>query len=216
MVKIQLSQHSLNSFCTYSYLGLLGHPRIEEAAKAAVARYGTGTHGVRLLGGNLELHEVLEDRIAAFFAREAAITFSSGFMTNLAVIAALVGRGDHVLSDKRNHASIVDGCRLSGAEVTTFAHNDMAELEDHLQRLPDDARKLIVVDAVYSMDGDIAPLAALIALRDRYPNTLLMVDEAHSLGVLGSHGRGIEEHFGCSGQIDVLMGTLLHNGLLMM
>ena len=196
------------NFCTYSYLGLLGHPHIEEAAKAAIERYGTGTHGVRLLGGNLELHEALETRIAAFFERETAITFSSGFMTNLAVIAALVGKGDHVLSDKRNHASIVDGCRLSGAEVTKFEHNDMADLERHLQRLPDESRKLVVVDAVFSMDGDIAPLDALIALRDSYSNTLLMVDEAHSLGVLGDRGRGIEEHFGCSGQIDVLMGTL--------
>jgi 8-amino-7-oxononanoate synthase len=196
------------NFCTYSYLGLLGHPRIREAASEAIAHYGTGTHGVRLLGGNLELHEALEAGIAAFFEREAAITFSSGFMTNLAVIAALVGKGDYVLSDKLNHASIVDGCRLSGAEVARFRHNDMADLETRLNRLSNDARKLIVVDAVYSMDGDIAPLQALIALRDRHPNTLLMVDEAHSLGVLGIRGRGIEEHFGCSGQIDVLMGTL--------
>ena len=129
-------------------------------------------------------------------------------MTNLAVISTLVGKGDHVLSDERNHASIVDGCRLSGAEITRFTHNDMADLERHLQRLPDDSRKLIVVDAVYSMDGDIAPLEALIALRNRHPNALLMVHEAHSLGVLGNLGRGIEEHFGCIGQIDILMGTL--------
>jgi 8-amino-7-oxononanoate synthase len=196
------------NFCTYSYLGLLGHPLIEKAARTAIARYGTGTHGVRLLGGNLEIHEALEARIAAFFEREAAITFSSGFMTNLAVIATLAGRGDYVLCDKRNHASIVDGCRLSGAAVMRFRHNDMADLERCLRLLPFSARKLIVVDAVYSMDGDIAPLQALIALRDRYPNTLLMVDEAHSLGVLGEWGRGIEEHFGCIGQIDVLMGTL--------
>lgn len=196
------------NFCTYSYLGLLGHPRIEKAARTAIARYGTGTHGVRLLGGNLELHEALESRIAGFFEREAAITFSSGFMTNLAVIATLMCKGDHVLCDKRNHASIVDGCRLSGAEVTRFRHNDMANLEKRLCCLPDGSRKLIVVDAVYSMDGDIAPLEALISLRDRYPNTMLMVDEAHSLGVLGERGRGIEEHFGCIGQIDVLMGTL--------
>jgi glycine C-acetyltransferase len=196
------------NFCTYSYLGLLGHPRIQAAAGAAMERYGTGTHGVRLLGGNLEIHEALEARIAAFFGREAALTFSSGFMTNLAVIAALVGKSDHVLSDERNHASIVDGCRQSGASIWRFKHNDVAELEHRLQRLPDGSRKLIVVDAVYSMDGDIAPLDALLAVRDRYPNTLLMVDEAHSLGVLGSRGRGIEEHCASLGQIDVLMGTL--------
>lgn len=196
------------NFCTYSYLGLLCHPRIQEAARNAIEQYGTGTHGVRLLGGNLEIHEALEARIAAFFGREAAITFSSGFMTNLAVIAALLGRGDHVLCDKLNHASIVDGCRLSGAQVTRFRHNDMRDLANRLRGLPDNARKLIVVDAVYSMDGDIAPLEELIALRDRHPNTILMVDEAHSLGVLGVRGRGIEEHFDRTGQIDVLMGTL--------
>lgn len=196
------------NFCTYSYLGLLRHPQIQQAAKNAIEQYGTGTHGVRLLGGNLEVHEVLEARIAAFFGRPAAITFSSGFMTNLAVIAALVGRGDHVLCDKRNHASIVDGCRLSGAQVTRFRHNDMGDLEHRLSGLPDNACKLIVVDAVYSMDGDISPLDELIALRDRHPNTILMVDEAHSLGVLGLRGRGIEEHFDCAGQVDVLMGTL--------
>ena len=196
------------NFCTYSYLGLLRHPRIQQAARNAIERYGTGTHGVRLLGGNLEIHETLEARIAAFFGRQAAITFSSGFMTNLAVVSALVGRGDHVLCDKLNHASIVDGCRLSGALVTRFRHNDMAELARRLRGLPDDTRKLIVVDAVFSMDGDIAPLDELIALRDQHPNPILMVDEAHSLGVLGAGGRGIEEHFDCVGQIDVLMGTL--------
>jgi len=196
------------NFCTYSYLGLLRHPSIDAAACNAIERYGTGTHGVRLLGGNLEIHEALESGIAAFFGREAAITFSSGFMTNQAVIATLVGKGDYVLCDRRNHASIVDGCLHSGADVMRFRHNDMAHLANRLHCLPDDARKLIVVDAVYSMDGDIAPLDALLALRDRHPNTLLMVDEAHSLGVLGTRGRGIEEHFGCTGQIDVLMGTL--------
>lgn len=196
------------NFCTYSYLGLLGHPRIQAAAHNAIKRYGTGTHGVRLLGGNLEIHEALEAGIASFFGREAAITFSSGFMTNQTVIATLVGKGDHVLSDTRNHASIIDGCLHSGADIGRFRHNDVTDLANRLRRLPDDARKLIVVDAVYSMDGDIAPLDALIALRDRHPNTLLMVDEAHSLGVLGTRGRGIEEHFDCAGQVDVLMGTL--------
>jgi glycine C-acetyltransferase len=196
------------NFCTYSYLGLLRHGHIDDAAKRAIDRYGTGTHGVRLLGGNLEIHEQLESSIAAFFRRDAAITFSSGFMTNLAVIATLVGKGDYVLSDDLNHASIVDGCRFSRAEVVKFRHSDMTDLACKLGELPDGARKLIVVDAVYSMDGDIAPLKQLIELRDWHTNTILMVDEAHSLGVLGTHGRGIEEHFNCAGQIDVLMGTL--------
>ena len=138
----------------------------------------------------------------------AAITFSSGFMTNVALIGTLLNDGDFVLSDALNHASIVDGCSYSKAQVLPFKHSDMSDLEDKLSRLPTEARKLIVVDAVYSMDGDIAPIPDLIALRDRYPNTLLMADEAHSLGVLGDNGRGAEEHFDCYGQIDVLMGTL--------
>ncbi len=200
-------QRKLN-FCTYSYLGLLHHPRIDDAAKTALERHGTGTHGVRLLGGNLEIHEQLESGIAAFFRREAAITFSSGFMTNLAAIRALVGKGDYVLSDELNHASIVDGCRFSEAKVLTFRHNDMMDLACKLDSLPNDVRILIVIEAVYSMDGHIAPLNQVIELRNRHQNAILMVDEAHSLGVLGAHGRGIEEHFDCLGQIDVLMGTL--------
>jgi glycine C-acetyltransferase len=196
------------NFCTYSYLGLLHHPEIQSAAQEAIEQYGTGTHGVRLLGGNLEIHEKLESKIAAFLQREAAITFSSGFMTNLAVIGTLLQKGDYVLSDELNHASIVDGCRFSKAEVVTFRHNDIKDLDEKLGRLPDNSRKLIVVDGVYSMDGDIAPVMELIGLRDRHPNSHLMVDEAHSLGVLGARGRGIEEHFNCFGQIDVLMGTL--------
>ena len=198
----------LLNFCTYSYLGLLHHPRVQAAARSAVEHYGTGTHGVRLLGGNLEVHEDLESRIARFFGREAAITFSSGFMTNLAVIATLVGEGGYVLSDERNHASIIDGCRFSGAEVLRFRHSDPCDLARKLASIPESACKLIVVDAVYSMDGDVTPLVELIAVRDRHPNTLLMVDEAHSLGVLGRRGRGTEEQFDCHGQIDVLMGTL--------
>ena len=200
-------QRKLN-FCTYSHLGLLHHQSVDDAAKRAIEQYGTGTHGVRLLGGNLEIHEQLETGIAAFFRREAAITFSSGFMTNLAAIRALVGKGDYILSDELNHASIVDGCRFSGAEIVNFRHNDMTDLSRRLDGLPDDARCLIVVEAVYSMDGHIAPLKEVIELRDRHTNAILMVDEAHSLGVLGTHGRGIEEHFDCMGQIDVLMGTL--------
>jgi 8-amino-7-oxononanoate synthase len=196
------------NFCTYSYLGLLHHPKVDVAAKRAIERYGTGTHGVRLLGGNLEIHEQLESTIAAFFRREAAITFSSGFMTNLAAIQALVGKGDYVFSDELNHASIVDGCRFSGAEIVKFRHSDMTDLACKLESLPDDARGLIVIEAVYSMDGHIAPLKEVIELRDRQKNTILMVDEAHSLGVLGAHGKGVEEHFDCVGQIDVLMGTL--------
>lgn len=200
-------QKKLN-LCTYSYLGLLQHPLINVAATKAIAHYGTGTHGVRLLGGNLNSHVQLESVIANFFQREAAITFSSGFMTNLAVIGCLAGKGDYIFTDEFNHASIADGCRFSRAEIVSFSHNNIFELADKLERIPSNARKLIVVDAVYSMDGDIAPLMELIKLRDRFENTILMVDEAHSLGVLGNNARGIEEHFGCIGKIDILMGTL--------
>ncbi len=200
-------QAKLN-FCTYSYLGLLRHPRVQRAAQAAIRRYGSGTHGVRLLGGNLQIHQALEARIAGFLGRQAALVLSSGYMTNLAVISTLVGRGDFVFCDRLNHASIVDGCRLSGASVVRFRHNDVTGLAQQLAIAPAGARKLIVVDAVYSMDGDIAPLGALLDLRDRHPNTLLMVDEAHSLGVLGAHGRGIEEHCDRRGAVDILMGCL--------
>ena len=205
---VQCGKRKMLNFCTYSYLGLLHHPQIQRAAQQAVDQFGTGTHGVRLLGGNLAVHEVLETTIARIFHREAAITFSSGFMANQTVIATLVSAGDHVFSDARNHASIIDGCRLSGAQRHTFHHNDIADLRHQLGAVGADEMKLIVVDAVYSMDGDIAPLLELIALRDACPNTLLMVDEAHSLGVLGAGGLGIEEHFDCRGAVDVLMGTL--------
>ena len=196
------------NFCTYSYLGLLHHERVDAAAMEALERHGTGTHGVRLLGGTLQIHEQLESKLANFLGREAAITFSSGFTTNVAVIGTLVGKGDYVLSDAHNHASIVDGCRSSRSETATFRHNDVGDLDRKLGSLPRAARKLIVVDAVFSMDGDVAPLAELLKIRDRHANTILMVDEAHSLGVLGRGGRGIEEHFDCEGQVDVLMGTL--------
>ena len=196
------------NFCTYSYLGLLQHPEVRRAAKAAIDHYGCGTHGVRLLGGTLDLHRRLERRVAGFVGREDAVVFSSGYMANVAALSVLVGAGDFILSDARNHASIVDGCALSKAVVKRFGHNDVAHLTELLAGLPADAKKLIVVDAVFSMDGDLTPLLKLVALRDRVPNVILMVDEAHSLGVLGASGRGIEEHCGLDGAIDVKMGTL--------
>lgn len=194
-------------YASYSYLGLVGHPRINEAARRAVERYGTGTHGVRFLAGTLPVHCELEETIAAFKNTEAAVTFSSGYVTNLSVIAALVGRGDYVICDKLNHASIVDGCLLSGAEFRRFRHNDMNDLERCLRQVPPEATKLVVVDAVFSMDGDIIDLPRVVELCRQY-NAWLMVDEAHSVGVLGKTGRGIEEHFGLGDVIDIKMGTL--------
>jgi 8-amino-7-oxononanoate synthase len=194
-------------FAGYGYLGLLGHPKITAAAQEALARYGTGTHGVRILAGTLPLHEELEQTIARFKKTEAAIVYSSGYVTNLATVSALVGRNDVVICDKFNHASIVDGCLLSRARFVRFRHNDMADLERCLQQADPDAGKLVVVDAVFSMDGDIINLPEVSRLCREY-DTLLMVDEAHSVGVLGETGHGIEEHFGLKDAMDLYMGTL--------
>ncbi len=195
------------NFASYSYLDLLGHPKIDAAAQEAVARYGSGTHGVRILAGTLPLHNELEQTIARFKGTEAAIVYSSGYVTNLATVSALVGRHDVVICDKFNHASIVDGCLLSGAKFVRFPHNDMAGLERRLQKIDSEAGKLVVVDAVFSMDGDVIDLPEVIRLCREY-EALLMVDEAHSLGVLGETGHGIEEYFGLENEIDVKMGTL--------
>ncbi len=194
-------------FASYSYLGLIGHPKIDDAAKAAVDEYGTGTHGVRILAGSLKLHRETEEKIAAFNGTEDAMVFSSGYVTNLATVSTLVGRDDVVFCDKLNHASIVDGCILSRARFVRCRHNDMEDLERCLAAADPAAGKLVVADAVFSMDGDIINLPEMHRICKKY-RALLMVDEAHSLGVLGRTGRGIEEHFGMQGAIDIKMGTL--------
>ena len=205
--RVVVGGREMGMYASYSYLGLLGHPRINAAAAAALHKYGTGTHGVRSLAGTLMLHDELEATISEFKHTEAAVTFTSGYVTNLTVISALVGRGDYVLSDKLNHASIVDGCLMSGAEFRRFKHNDMSDLEHRLQQVPDGAAMLVIADAVFSMDGDVTDLPRLAALCKQY-GAYLMLDEAHSLGVLGPTGRGIEEHFGLENAIDIKMGTL--------
>jgi glycine C-acetyltransferase len=194
-------------FATYSYLGLISHPRIVAAAKAAADKYGTGTHGVRILGGTLDLHTEMERTIADFARREEAIVYSSGYVTNLATVSTVVGRGDWVFSDRWNHASIVDGCLLARGKFARFRHNDMDDLEKQLRSAPESAGKLVIADAVFSMDGDIFNLPAAHELCRRY-NARLMLDEAHSIGVLGKTGHGIEEHFDMYGSIDLKMGTL--------
>ena len=204
---ITVNERRMLMFASYSYLDLLGHPKIEAAAQEALARYGTGTHGVRVLAGTLPLHEELERTIARFKNTEAAIVFSSGYVTNLATVSALVGRNDVVICDKYNHASVVDGCLLSNAKFMRFRHNDMADLERRLQQADPNSGRLVVVDAVFSMDGDIINLPEVSRLCREY-GVLLMVDEAHSLGVLGETGHGIEEHFGLENVVDVKMGTL--------
>ncbi|OHD65236.1 MAG: hypothetical protein A2176_06485 [Spirochaetes bacterium RBG_13_51_14] len=205
--KVIINGREMSMFASYSYLGLLGHPRINQAAKAAIDRYGTGTHGVRLLAGTLDLHKELEETIAEFKNTEAAITFTSGYVTNSTVIAALTGAGDYVFSDTLNHASIVDGCRLSKAALVRFNHNDMDHLEKCLAGAPTGSTRLVIADAVFSMEGDIVDLPRLAELCRTY-EAWLMIDEAHSVGVLGKTGRGIEEHFGMDGAIDIKMGTL--------
>jgi glycine C-acetyltransferase len=205
--EVVVSGRTMLMLASYGYLGLLGHPRINEAASDAIAKYGSGTHGVRVLAGTLDIHVELEKTIADFKNTEDAVTFSSGYVTNLAAISTIVGRRDIVLCDKYNHASIVDGCLLSGAELKRFRHNDMDHLEELLQRYSDRSTKLVIVDAVFSMDGDIIDLPALVELCRKH-GAWLMMDEAHSVGVLGKTGRGIEEHFGMQDCVDVKMGTL--------
>ncbi len=205
--KVRVRGRVMGMYASYGYLGLLGHPRINAAAKAAVDKFGTGTNGVRSLAGTLTLHTELEETIANFKHTEAAITYSSGYATNLSVISTLMGRGDYVFSDKLNHASIVDGCLMSGAEFRRFRHNEMDHLEGLLKNAPADVTKLVIADSVFSMDGDIIDLPTMAALCKKY-NAWLMIDEAHSVGVLGEKGTGIEEHFDMYGGIDIKMGTL--------
>ena len=205
--RVLVNGREMGMYASYSYLGLIGHPRINKAAKDAIDQYGSGTHGVRTLAGSLPIHDELEETIANFRGTEAAVTFSSGYATNLTVISTLLGRGDYVISDKLNHASIVDGCLMSGAKFVRFKHNDMEALEDRLKTIPSEAGKLVVADSVFSMDGDIIPFPKMVELCQKY-NAWLMIDEAHSVGVLGKTGRGIEEHFDLPGVIDIKMGTL--------
>jgi len=205
--KVRVNGRVMGMYASYSYLGLVGHPRINEAAKRAVDKYGTGTNGVRTLAGTLTIHNELEETIANFKHTESAITYTSGYVTNLTVISSLMGRGDYVFSDKINHASIVDGCLMSGAEFRRFRHNDMEHLEGLLKNAPAEVSKLVIADSVFSMDGDIIDLPKIVELSKKY-NAWLMIDEAHSVGVLGKKGTGIEEHFGMGDVIDIKMGTL--------
>jgi 8-amino-7-oxononanoate synthase len=204
---VVVNGREMGMYASYSYLGLVGHPRINKAAKVAIDKFGTGTHGVRTLAGSLTIHRELEETISEFKHAEAAITYTSGYVTNLSVVSTLLSREDYVISDKLNHASIVDGCLMSGAKFLRFKHNDIESLEERLKQVPSEAARLVIVDAVFSMDGDIIDLPNVVALCKKY-QAWLMIDEAHSVGVLGKTGRGIEEHFGLEGTVDIKMGTL--------
>lgn len=189
-----------------SYLGLTNHPKIKEAAMAAIKKYGSGCAGSRFLNGTLDLHIELEQEIAKMVGKEAVLLYSTGFQVNLGVPSVMVGKDEYILADKSNHASLVEGCRLSLGQFLRFAHNDMEALETRLQRLPLEAGKLIVVDGVFSMEGDIIKLPTLVELAKRY-NAAVMVDDAHGVGVLGRLGAGTSDHFGLSKDVHFIMST---------
>jgi len=197
--------HRLIMCGSNNYLGLTTHPKVREAAINAVKRYGTSCTGSRFLNGTLEMHEQLEHELADWVGKEAALTFSTGMQTNLGTISAIVNRGDYVILDKEDHASIVDGAWLSGGEIQRFRHNDMAHLERVFQSLSPDRGKLVVVDGLFSMEGDIAPLPELVPLCKKY-GARLMVDDAHAMGVLGG-GRGTAAHFNMTEEVDLTMST---------
>ena len=188
-----------------NYLGLTTDPRVRQAAMEAVERYGTSVTGSRFLNGTLELHLELDRRLAKFVNKEAALVFSTGYQTNVGTISALVQKGDYVIIDKDDHASIVDGCLMSRGEMKRFRHSDISSLDDVLAKLPPEAGKLVVVDGVYSMGGDIAPLPEIVAICKKY-GARIMVDDAHGIGVLGN-GRGTAAHFGLTDEVDLIMGT---------
>ncbi|MBI1293323.1 glycine C-acetyltransferase [bacterium] len=204
---VTIDGRKLLNFCANNYLGLANHPRLREAAKQAIDRFGIGPGAVRTIAGTMSLHVELEQRLAEFKKAEACITFQSGFTANLATVPALVGRDDFIFSDELNHASIIDACRLSRATVIRYAHADMTDLRRQLEACPPTGRKLIITDGVFSMDGDIAPLDEVVALAEEF-GCLTMVDDAHGEGVLGKGGRGIVDHFDLHGRVDVEIGTM--------
>lgn len=200
-------QEKLN-FCSNNYLGLANHPEVVKAAQRAVEEYGVGPGAVRTIAGTMELHRELEKKLAKFKKAEATITFQSGFNANLAVIPAIISKQDIIISDELNHASIIDGCRLSGADIRIYQHADLDSLREQLEQAREDdpGKIMVVTDGVFSMDGDIAPLPGIVELAREF-DAIVMVDDAHGEGVLGSHGRGIVDHFELHGQVDIEIGT---------
>ncbi|OHB97096.1 MAG: 8-amino-7-oxononanoate synthase, partial [Planctomycetes bacterium RIFCSPHIGHO2_12_39_6] len=187
--------------------GLANHPKIKQAAIAAIHQYGWGTGASRLVAGNMMLHQELEKKIAEFKGTEAALLFPTGYMANVGAICALVGREDIVIGDKLNHASIIDGCRQSGASFRVYPHNDVSQLESLLQKSSRYRRRLVVTDSVFSMDGDTAPLPEIVQIAQKY-DAILMIDDAHATGVFGQHGKGMIEYYGLERKIDIIMGSL--------
>ncbi len=204
--EVEMGGHHVLMFGSNAYTGLPGDERIIKAAKDALDKYGSGCAGSRFLNGTLDLHVVLEKEIAKFIGKDEALCFSTGFTVNSGVIACLCGRNDYIICDDRDHASIIDGRRLSMAKQLKFKHNDMADLEKQLQRCEPDAVKLIIVDGVFSMEGDLCNLPEIVRLKKKY-NATIMVDEAHGVGVFGRDGRGVCDHFGLTDEVDLIMGT---------
>lgn len=193
-------------FGSNSYLGLTTDPRIIEASQDALTKYGTGCAGSRFLNGTLDIHVELEEKLAEYVEKESAILFSTGFQANLGPLSCLTGRNDYILLDDRNHASIIDGSRLSFSKVVKYAHNDMQDLRSKMARLPEDSLKLIATDGIFSMEGDIVNLPDLVKVADEF-DAVVMVDDAHSLGVIGKNGAGTASHFGLNDGVDLIMGT---------
>ena len=204
--EVDMEGHHVLMFGSNAYTGLTGDQRVIDAAKRALDKYGSGCAGSRFLNGTLDIHVQLEKELAEFVHKDATLCFSTGFSVNQGVLAQVVGKGDYIICDDRDHASIVDGRRLSFARQLHYKHNDMEDLERVLKALPQEAIKLIVVDGVFSMEGDLAKLPEIVALKKKY-NCSVMVDEAHGLGVFGKQGRGVCDHFGLTDEVDLIMGT---------
>ena len=206
--EVEMGGHRVLMFGSNAYTGLTGDQRIIDKAKEALDKYGSGCAGSRFLNGTLDLHvHQLEKEIAEYIHKDDCLCFSTGFSVNQGVIAMVVSKGDYIICDDRDHASIVDGRRLSFARPLHYKHNDMADLERVLQSLPEEGIKLIVVDGVFSMEGDLANLPEIVKLKKKYPNVAIMVDEAHGIGVFGNQGRGVCDHFGLTDEVDLIMGT---------
>ena len=204
--EVMIDHKRVLMFGSNSYLGLTSHPKIKEASKKAIDKYGTGCAGSRFLNGTLDIHIELENRLAKYVGKEAAVLFSTGFQVNLGVLSCITGRNDYLILDEYDHASLIDGSRLSFSKVIKYAHNNMADLERKLSILPEEAVKLIVVDGIFSMEGDIVKLPEIVELSHKY-GANIMVDDAHSLGVIGHKGAGTASHFGLTDDVDLIMGT---------
>lgn len=203
---VRINGKDVLMFGSNSYLGLTNHPYVQNAAKAAIDKYGTGCAGSRFLNGTLDIHVELEEKLARFLGKESALIFSTGFQANLGVVSSITGRHDYIIIDEADHASIYEGTRLSFSKVLKFKHNNLESLERILASLPEEAIKLVIVDGVFSMEGDIVKLPAMIDLCHRY-EAMIMIDDAHGLGVLGEQGRGTADHFGLTSETDLIVGT---------